>query len=110
MANRQGEIKTYTWPASSNNSKDINTSGYIVFALVTPATFEPTTIKFQAMDGSGNWADIYDKGNTLITLTISTSRAYDLPAELGSYVQWRLFQTAGGAPAADRTFTIHMKN
>ncbi len=110
MSARQAEIKSFTWTLTTDNSNPITTDGYSMFGIITPATFEPTTVKFQIDNGANTWVDLYDKTGTLITLTLATSRATDLPGELANFPRFRMFQTAGGQPAATRTFQVWMRN
>ena len=107
---RQADVKSVTWTLTTDNSNPIVTDGYAMFGLITPATFEPTTVKFQIDDGAGNWIDLYDKTGTLVTVVVAASRATDLPGELANFPMFRMFQTAGGQPAATRTFKVWMRN
>jgi len=110
MAQRQSEPIQYTWAASSNNSPSIESAGFVMFGLSTPATFTPTTIKFQASDGAGGFNDIYDRTGTLVTVPVSTSRYYDLPGELSAVQTWRMTQTVGGAPVGAQIVTIYKRS
>lgn len=111
MATRQSDRKQFTWANGSSNSPTLKTDGFITFGVYFPASFEPTTIKFQSFNDDANvWVDIYDKTGTLVTITSGASRAQDLPGELADYPVFRMVQTAGGAPAADRSCVLSMRN
>jgi hypothetical protein len=110
MAARQGEVKTYTWVSGSATSPTIVTDGYSMFGLITPATWEMTTVKEQIDDGSGVWVDLFDKTGTAITTVLAASRATDLPGELSSFPRFRFSVTVGGNPAADRVFKVWARN
>lgn len=78
-------------------------------AWETPATFEPTTVKFQGGDGLGDtFIDVYDKAGAIITMaTAAASRAYAFPAECFAFRFLKIVGTVGGNVAADRTITLH---
>jgi hypothetical protein len=79
---------------------------------VTPATFEPTTVKFQGAEGpTGTYTDIYDKTGAAITMaTAAASRAYSFPPDVFSFSYVKIVGTVGGNVAADRTLTVFTNN
>jgi hypothetical protein len=110
MAYSQTEYRPFVWKSGSSSSPALDLTGFERFSLITPASFEPTTVKVQSDDGAGTFNDIQDSAASAMTFTAAATKAITLPTGLESYDRIKLVQTAGGAPAADRACVLICRN
>ena len=104
------DTKSVVVPNGTATSGAIQVEGYNAGAVQFPATFEPTTIKFQGAQGPGDtFVDIEDAAGAAVTnagVTVSTASA--LPVQCFAFRFIKIVGTVGGNVAADRTLIIHL--
>lgn len=92
-----------TIPSGSTNGDILRTSGDSVIGLMTPATFEPTTLTVQVSLNGVDWVSLNG-----VSFTTTTSRAYEVSAQ--SIYGWPFIRfVANSAPAADRVVKVLIK-
>jgi hypothetical protein len=77
------------------------------FGVIIPLVFEGTSLSFQVSIDGITFQDLYDTTNSKVTLTVTTSRSYDLPASLRAWPYFRIVSNA--AVGADRFLSVSMK-
>ena len=105
---RSLEQKTVLIAASGTNSETVVGGKYAMYGLICPSALTGSAIHFEVSPGGGTFYDLYDASNAQVTVTIGTSRAYDLPAELCSWPYWRF--VSNGTEADVRSFTVVCKS
>jgi hypothetical protein len=103
-----------TGTAISNAPIDFR--GWAGGMFTTPSTMDATTvIGFTVCsDPTGTFLPLYDKTNTLVTVTVTlnASRAYPLPDELFGVPYFKLWTQAAGVDVNQtgaKTFTLSLK-
>lgn len=81
-------------------------SDMAAFGLQMPAAFTGTSITFQvSADNGTTYQALYDvTGTTQVSMTVTTSRSYDLPAELASWTHFKI--VSGSAEGGVRSLTV----
>lgn len=78
--------------------------GYPIVRLIIPAAFTGTTITFLVSQDGASFVSLYDRYNSQCSITVSTNRGYELPAELAG---WGYFQVvSGSAEGLGRILTL----
>ena len=82
--------------------------------IVLPASFSGGTISFLVStdaggpsNAAGTFVALYDKTNTLVSLTVTQNRAYALPADIFGFSQVKL--VSGSAETPGRTIGVFGK-
>lgn len=97
-------------PVTIDISVDAQVSGILdcngshLFALVTPAAVDSTSVTFQASVDGVTFTPMYDNAGTQLSATIAANRWIPLDTALFESVQY-LKIVAGSAETADREFT-----
>lgn len=101
---------TIVMASGGATSTAFDASGASQGSWQTPATFEPTTVKYQGGQGPGDtFTDINDKtGAAITTATVAASKNFAFPPECFSFKFVKIVGTVGGNVAADRTITVHL--
>jgi len=79
-------------PSGQTLSTGIDSAGYKSFGIWVPSTFDGTTIDFQVSHSGagGTYLPLYTAANALVSITVSPSRAYALPADLAAWRYWAI--------------------
>lgn len=98
-------VITCTVASGNTVSGAVDLAGIRNMGLIVPSTFDGTAITFQVSDTlGGTYVGLYDITNAQVSMTITTSRAYDLPGEL---MAWRFVKiVCGTAQAATDTIFL----
>jgi hypothetical protein len=85
------------------NSDAFRMAGDSVIGLITPATFEPTSLTVQVSLNGTDWVTLNG-----VSFTVTTSRAYEVSAQ--SIYGWPFVRlVANSNPAADRVVKVLIK-
>lgn len=77
-------------PNGTKPSQALAIQGYREFGLQMPAAFTGATIKFQVSADNVTYGDLYDKTNTLVSVTVAVNRHYTLPDDLAPWAFVRI--------------------
>ncbi len=88
------------------SSKAFPANDHVAFGMQMPAAFTGTVMYFQvSADNGTTFQDLYDAtGTTRVSVTVTTSRSYDLPSELTAWTHFKL--VSGSAEGADRSIVV----
>jgi hypothetical protein len=76
--------------------------------FATPAALTGTAVTFEVSQDGVGWIALYSASNSPVSITVATSRAYPLPAELYG---WHFFRfVSGTTETAARTILYSLKS
>lgn len=91
-------------------SSAVNVKRLTVASIVTPASFEGTTITFQvSYDGETTWVPLHDSSGNVVTLTVASSRATYVADDVFKGVIFSLRLVAGSAQSGDSVVSIVLR-
>lgn len=106
----ESQCISVTISSGQSLSAAVDLGNYRAFALVTPSTFEPTSLTFQVSPNGADWYNLYDSTGTEKSVTCSTSRAVILtPADFYGFQYLKIRGGTSGSPtsvAADRVVKL----
>ena len=79
-----------------------------IFAILIPANFDGTEIKYHVSYDNTTFYPLYDGSNTLIADTVTASTARDLPVELAPWA-WLKIETTTDQATSDTVFIVVAK-
>lgn len=89
---------TATVASGQTDSAQVDLAGLSNLGVLVPSTFDGTTISFKVSNAAaGTDYPLYDITNTLVSMTVTAGRAYDLPGEL---MVWRYVKIVCGSAQA----------
>ena len=88
-------------------SQALAIQGYTGFGLQMPAAFTGATIKFQVSADNVTYQDLYDKTNTLVSVTVAVDRHYTLPDDLAPWAFVKIVSASN--EGADRSLIFIAK-
>lgn len=99
-----------TIASSGSLSGTIMMRGAVLGHITMPDALTAGTLNFltSSQVSGGTFRPLYDQYNTLVSLVVSGSRSYPLPAELAGADGFRLMG-AGTVEASARSFVVNLK-
>lgn len=89
--------QTLTVASGATVSSVFQAAGYTNFAAAFPSDFAGTSVSFEVAPlSSTSFTTLYSAANTAVSLTVSASRAYPLPAELAAFPVFRIVTPSQG--------------
>jgi hypothetical protein len=101
-------VMTATIANGQTTSQALAIQAYRNFGLQLPAAFTGASIKFQVSADNVTYQDLYDRNNTLVSVTVVQGRSYDLPGELADWAFVKI--VSASAEGADRALTLIAKS
>lgn len=91
--------------AATTSDAVTGAASYQSFGVIMPAAFTGTTLTFTVCDTSGGtYVDLYDRFGNQVTMTVGTSKAYDLPVELIGFPFWKI--KSGSSEGGSRSLVV----
>lgn len=76
-------VLTASVAIAGNLSAELDLTGLRNWGFIVPSTFDGSLINFQMSDiSAGTYIPVYDITNTLVQMTVTAGRYYDIPGEL----------------------------
>lgn len=95
--------------SGQTKSGAIEISGAAFVTIKTPAALTGTTISFEGCESlGGTYVPIYDEFNTLVSLTVTTSRGYPVPSPVMAWPYIKI--VSGSSEGADRSIVVLLKS
>lgn len=104
---RQHEVQTATIPIGTTTSNSINTSSYATGGLQIPAAMTGTAITFLVSEDNVTFTPSYTAANAATSITVGTSRAYPIPAEVMAHAFFQI--VSGSTETAARAILVNLK-
>ena len=80
-------------------------AAYAAFGLQLPAAFTGASISFTvSADGGTTYQALYDRTNTVVSVTVVQGRSYDLPDELAAWDHFKI--VSASSEGAARTLWV----
>jgi hypothetical protein len=104
---RAGNFEDVAIANGTTTSDAIRTAGFAIFGLVMPTAFTGASISFTVSHDGTTYQALYDTTNTLVSLTVSASRSYDLPTALAAWSYFKI--VSASSEGAARTLYVVKK-
>ena len=96
-----------TIASGATASSAINLRGYAQAGYLIPSAFSGATVTFQVSAENTTYQVLHDSTNTVITQTVTASKAYALPISCFAFGYVKLISAS--AEGADRTIIVSLK-
>lgn len=106
---RTSTFQTLTVANGATTSDACTATDWALFSMITPAALTSVACTFTVCNTlAGTYVPLYDSAGVIVpTTTISTSRAFDLPTQLASFLYFKV--VLGSAEGAARSLVIMKK-
>ena len=101
--------RTITIPNGSTTSNAIDIGGYVLVGFTLPATMTSTALSWQVSTSlAGTYVGVYDSAGNAVSNVIAGGRFYAVASTTSHGMQF-IRAVTGGAEAAQRVITLHLK-
>lgn len=107
LISRSQKKFTLTIANGATTSDKFAAGGHVIFGLVVPSAFTGTSLTFSVSADDSTYQTLYDNTGTVVSLTVSTSRSFDLPTALAAWPYFKII--SGSSEGAARSLVVVAK-
>jgi len=85
-------------------SQALAIQAYHDFGVQMPAAFTGASISFQVSADGTTFQALYDRTNTIVSVTVAVNRSYDLPGELADWAFVKIVSASNEGAARELIF------